>query len=111
MSNENINVVMEAIYAEFPNIGKTDMKSLLKLKGFSKDEINSVEIESNRSNQLDEFALMNKIIEMEAEGKSRKEMADELYHGDFCGEATARHILGLMKYVKAYYKIMSESDS
>lgn len=85
------------------------VKAAMKKNGYSKEEIASVEFPASaKSNEIDAYAIMRAIIEMEDQGVSRKEMAKKLAADDHCTESTGRHIVSLMKFVKAYHEIQMD---
>jgi hypothetical protein len=79
-------------------------KQVLKAKGFSAEEIDKLNLSSDKK-VLDEMAVMKAIINCGS--MSRKDIAAKLAADGLCSEKTALHILSLMKFCKAYHQLMS----
>lgn len=87
------------------------VKTAMKKNGYSAEEIEAVEFEASaKSNEIDAKAIMQAIIDMEATNTSRKDIASKLAADGHCKESTGRHIVSLMKFVRAYHEIMMESS-
>ena len=85
--------------------GLTLVKGILKAEGYSKEQINELNLTSSNK-ELDALAVMSFIIEHES--LDRKTLAKKLSAQGLCSEKTGYHILSLMKFCKAYHELMSK---
>jgi hypothetical protein len=101
--NTRVNELIKSGY------NKTLIKGMLKVEGYTNDQIKAIDdtIPSKKADQIDAEAIMSVIIDGEAENMSRKDIAQALANDGLCKLSTANHIMSLMKFVKAYHKLLS----
>ena len=81
----------------------TTIKGVLKAEKFATDEIESANIPSTKKAGLDATAIMTIVIENE--DKSNKDILKVLTEADLCEASTAKHIVSLLKFCKAYHAV------
>lgn len=101
MSTKTIETRINELAAN--NYGATVIRGILKAEGYDKEAIKAANIASQRSNEIDANAIMAIVIENES--KANKDIIKAVHEAGLCELSTARHIVSLLKFCKAYHEL------